>query len=165
LRSLTFFRLGAILVTAILTAGPAQADILAVVISEQGLQYDVSPSNYDNSPSNYDNSSSNYDNSASNYDNSVSNYDNSASNYDNGPSGKRSVVTEDGKRVGYYVFSKKGVLNFYHAGKRIFYMPGGGKTQSVFGSDGSMWCGTLGKMNGNLVLGLTRNCMLQMLMD
>lgn len=150
---------------AVLVAEPAHADIVAVVISERGLQYELGPSNYDNSPSNYDNSASNYDNSASNYDNSPSNYDNASSNYDNGPSGRRRVLTEDGRVIGHYVFSKKGVLNFYSGRRRAFYMPSGGHTQSVFQSESSAWCGSVGNIDGRTVLGLTRNCMLQLMMD
>jgi hypothetical protein len=148
---------------AMVTAAPAQADILAVVIAETGLPYSLSSSNYDNSPSNYSNSSSNYDNSASNYDNSASNYDNSLS----AQRESAAVFTEEGQRIGYYVFSKKGVLNFYNVSghRRVFYMPATGRTQSVFLSEGSAWCGTLGQINGKLTLGLTRNCMLQLLMD
>ena len=159
----TLWLAGAIL----LSASPAKADIVATVISERGLPYELSPSNYSNSPSNYDNSASNYDNSVSNYDNSPSNYDNSPSEYENGANGRRRVLTANGDILGYYVFSKKGVLNFYSGSKRerVFYIPSGGQTQSVFMSEGSAWCGSVGTVDGKTVLGLTRNCMLQMMMD
>jgi len=97
-------------------AGPLWADLRAIIINENSLPYNLSPSNYDNSPSNYDNSSSNYDNSASNYDNSPSNYDNSSSNYDNGRNGDRRVISDDNTFLGYYVFGSGGIINFYSAG-------------------------------------------------
>lgn len=143
----------------------ARADFLVIPVRASTLPYDLSPDNYDNSPSNYDNSSSNYDNSSSNYDNSSSNYDNSRSNYDNGPSGKRRLVSENGEYIGYYVFSKKGVLNLYARSKRVAYMPSGGNTQSFFLSEGSGWCGTIGNMNGKTVIGMTSNCLLQFMAD
>lgn len=140
------------------------ADIRAIVINENSLPYDLSPSNYDNSPSNYDNSSSNYDNSVSNYDNSPSNYDNSPSNYDNGINGDRRVVSEDNTFLGYYVFGSDGIINFYTAGgERIGYIPSGGHTQSIFSENG--WCGTMGEQQGRPVLGLTQSCYYRFLLS
>lgn len=144
---------------------PAQADILAIVISEDDLPYAMKSSNYDNSPSNYDNSSSNYDNAETTYDNAATTYENSSTTYENSASGKRNIYTQDGRRIGYYVFSDNGVLNFYNNSGRVFYMPSGGHTQSVFYTKGEEWCGTLGEMDGKTVLGVTRNCMLRMLME
>ncbi len=144
---------------------PAKANFVVVPIQASGLAYDLSPNNYDNSPSNYENSSSNYNNSASNYDKSPMNYDNSATNYDNGPSGKRRLLLENGRHIGYYNFSKKGVLNLYSQSGRVAYMPSGGKTQSFFLSEGSGWCGTIGNANGQTVIGMTQSCLLQFMSD
>ncbi len=144
----------------------ARADILVFAIDKDGLSYDLSPNNYDNSPSNYDNSSSNYDNSESNYDNSTSNYDNSKSNYDNSNAGnRRLVLKKDNKFLGYYVYSKGGVLNFFNKTGRVAYMPNGGHTRSIFSSSGNEWCGTLGEYNGEIVLGVTQNCLIRFLVD
>lgn len=144
---------------------PAQADILAIVISEEGLPYGLKSSNYDNSPSNYNNSSTNYENAETTYDNAATTYKNSSTTYNNTASGRHGVYTQDGRRIGYYVFSDKGVMNFYNNSGRVFYMPSGGHTQSVFYTKGREWCGTLGQMDEKTVLGLTRNCMLRMLME
>ena len=145
-------------------AGSLWADIRAIVINENSLPYDLSPSNYDNSPSNYDNSSTNYDNSVSNYDNSPSNYDNSPSNYDNGIHGDRRVISEDNTFLGYYVFGSDGIINFYSAsGERVGYIPGGGHTQSIFSENG--WCGTMGQQQGRTVLGLTQSCFYKFLLN
>lgn len=143
----------------------AKADFIVIPIQASGLPYALSPSNYDNSPSNYDNSSSNYDNSSSNYDNSPSNYENSSSKYENGPAGRRRLLTSNGDYLGYFVFSKKGVLNLYSRSGRVAYMPSGGKTQSFFLSEGSGWCGTIGNANGQTVIGMTQSCLLQFMAD
>ncbi|MER9886827.1 hypothetical protein NKJ48_14245 [Mesorhizobium sp. M0114] len=153
-----------LLITSSFCANPALADILAIIINAKGLPYELNPSNYDNNPSNYDNSSSNYDNSDSNYDNSGSNYDNSPSNYDNGINGKRRIITEDNKFLGYYVFSSGGVLNFYSStGIRVAYTPRGGRTKSVFSNNA--WCGTMGQRSGSVVLGITLSCYAQFILD
>ncbi|MBM6595953.1 hypothetical protein [Microvirga pudoricolor] len=137
--------------------GTGHADILAVIIDAAGLPYDLSPNKYDNSPDKYDNSSDKYDNSVDKYDNSPSKYDNSPAKYDNGINGKRRVISQDNKMLGYYVFSPGGVLNFYNmSGKRIAYMPAGGRTQSIFTE--KAWCGTMGNRSGAVVLGLTKPC-------
>jgi len=149
----------------LLLGSPAVADLRVIRISKDGLPYDISPNNYTNSPSNYDNSSSNYDNSSSNYDNSPSNYDNSSSNYDNRLSGDRKLLGPSGRPIGYYVFSKKGVLNFYNRSGRLAYMPSGGKTQSIFASSGSEWCGTIGQIDGEAVVGMTPSCLLRFMID
>lgn len=143
---------------------PSWADIRAIIINENSLPYNLSPSNYDNSPSNYDNSSSNYDNSVSNYHNSPSNYDNSSSNYDNGSNGDRRIISEDNKFLGYYVFGADGIINFYSAGgERVGYIPSGGHTQSIFSESG--WCGTMGEQQGRTVLGLTQSCFYRFLLS
>lgn len=141
----------------------SHADILTIIIDPNALPYEMGPSNYDNSPSNYDNSSSNYANSGSNYGNSPSNYDNSPSNYENRVGGGRNLVTEDGKALGYYVFSDGGAVNFYNYNShRIAYLPSGGHTQSVFSESG--WCGTIGETRNGLVLGISNSCYYQFLM-
>jgi len=146
-------------------ASPSLADIRVIIIDRNDAPYSLGPANYDNSPTNYANSATNYDNSATNYDNSHTNYDNSKTNYENGPSGNRSVIGPSGSRVGYYVFSSAGVLNFYSSQRRVAFMPSGGHTQSVFASSGNTWCGTIADISGEPVLALTRNCYLQFLMD
>lgn len=146
-------------------ASPSLADIRVIIIDRNDAPYSLGPANYDNSPTNYANSATNYDNSATNYDNSHTNYDNSKTNFDNGPSGNRSVIGPSGSRVGYYVFSSAGVLNFYSSQRRVAFMPSGGHTQSVFASSGNTWCGTIADISGEPVLALTRNCYLQFLMD
>jgi hypothetical protein len=146
-------------------ASPAHADIQVIIIDKSTLPYSLNPSNFENSPSNFDNSSSNFENSVSNFENTPSNYENSKSNYENTSSGNRNVLMSDGRRIGYYVWSKNGVLNFYNDSGRVFFLPSGGHTQSVFASEGQEWCGTLGEMNGQTVLGITRNCLLRMMME
>lgn len=140
------------------------ADVMAIVIAENGLPYDLSPSNYDNSSSNYENSSSNYDNSISNYDNSPSNYDNSPSNYENTINGSRRIISENQDFLGYYVFGSKGIINFYSTnGERVGYLPGGGHTQSIFSEEG--WCGTMGDFQGQTVAGFTQSCFYKLLLS
>lgn len=162
IKSLKAFGVALVLAT---FASPSLADIRVILIDRNDAPYSLGPTNYDNSPANYDNSATNYDNSATNYDNSRTNYDNSSTNYDNGPSSDRSVIGPSGVRVGYYVFSDKGVLNFYNSRDRVAFMPSGGHTQSVFASTGNTWCGTIANINGEPVLALTRNCYLQFIMD
>lgn len=155
----------ALLITVLAWTAPASADMLVIQIKDAGLPYDISPSNYDNSPSNYTNSPSNYDNSVSNYDNSPSNYDNSPSNYDNGIQGKRRLYLANKTMIGYYVFEKSGVVNFYNKKGRVAFMPAGGKTQSLIASEGKDWCGTLGTQNAQTVVGLTTACLVRFLAD
>lgn len=135
----------------------SKADILTIIIDTSSLPYDLGPSKYDNSPINYDNSPINYDNSPINYDNSPNNYDNSPSNYDNRIGGDRNIVTEDGEVIGYYVFGRGGIINFFnYNSRRVAYLPSGGHTRSVFTQEG--WCGTLGEIRGELALGITQSC-------
>lgn len=143
--------------------GSAHADVIAVTIEPAGLPYELSPSNYDNSHSNHANSPSNYANSVSNYSNSPSNYANSSSNYANRPSGDRNIITETGDVIGYYVFNEEGVINFYnYSGVRVAYLPAGGHTQSLHSESG--WCGVMGRINGQVFLGLIETCFLSFLL-
>jgi hypothetical protein len=159
-------RASLVFVAALFASYSAKADVLAIVIDERGLPSDLSPANYYNSPDNYDNSSANYANAVANYENSPANYDNSPANYDNSASGgKRRLVTQDGKIIGYYVPSKSGVLNFYNKSGRVAYMPAGGRTSSLFSSESSAWCGTFGTSNGKTAIGLTKACLLRFLID
>ena len=145
-------------------ANPSFADLNVIVIDEGSLPYELSPSRYENSPSKYENSSSKYENSSSKYENSESRYENSSLKYDNGPSGNRRLITTENEFLGYYVFADSGVLNFFNtAGKRISYRPSNPDTKSVFTVDGD-WCGSIGKNQGALVLGITENCLLQFLL-
>jgi len=156
-----------LLISVALTASmtsPSWADIAAIVIDEDSLPYDLSPSKYDNSPSKYDNSPSKYDNSVSKYDNSPSKYENSPSKYSNTSSGNQRIISEDRTFLGYYVFGDSGIINFYSSsGERVGYLPSGGHTQSVFGENG--WCGTMGQQQGKAVLGLTQSCFYQFLLS
>lgn len=143
---------------------PIWADIRAILIDENSLPYDLSPSKYDNSPSKYDNSPSKYDNSVSKYDNSPSKYGNSPSKYSNGPNGDQRIISKDREFLGYYVFGSDGIINFYSAGgERVGYVPSGGHTQSVFSENG--WCGTMGEQQGKPVLGLTQSCFYRFLLS
>jgi len=147
-----------------LWTGTARADMTAIIIDENGLPFDLSPSNYTNSPANYDNSPENYDNSDANYDNSPANYNNSPANYENGINGKQRIISEDNEFLGYYVFTSNNRMNLFDAsGNRIGYIPGGGHTNSVFSESG--WCGTLGENNGQTVLGFTKDCYRQFFLD
>lgn len=133
------------------------ADILTVIIDPSALPYEIGPDKYENSPSKYENSSSKYENSDSRYENSPSKYENSPSNYANRVGGGRNLVTEDNKALGYYVFGEGGIINFYnYNSRRIAYLPAGGHTQSVFTDSG--WCGTIGEIRGELVLGMSQSC-------
>ncbi|GAA6189871.1 hypothetical protein [Litorivita sp. NS0012-18] len=147
-----------VLVIALMSAPEASvADILTVIIDPSALPYEIGPSKYENSPSKYENSSSTYENSDSRYENSPSKYENSPSNYANRVGGGRNLVTEDNKALGYYVFGEGGIINFYnYNSRRIAYLPAGGHTQSVF-TDGD-WCGTIGEIHGELVLGISQSC-------
>ena len=141
----------------------ATAQMQVILIDENSLPYDLSPSKYDNSDSKYDNSSSKYDNSESKYDNSSSKYDNSPSKYDNS-NGKNRLITTDGNWAGYAVYSNSGLLNIFNtSGTRLGYVPSGGHTQSIFHSTRSQWCGTLGIISGKPVVGLKRNCYFELL--
>ena len=141
------------------------ADLRMVVIDEDQLPYELGPSRYENSPTNYDNSPTNYDNSATNYDNSPTNYDNSASNYDNGESSGRTLRGDRGERLGYYVLSEEGVINFYTGSpaRRVAFLPSDGHTQSAFSEGG--WCGVLGNIDGETVLALSQTCFYRFLLD
>ena len=144
-------------------ASLATAQMQVIVIDENSLPYDLSPSKYDNSDSKYDNSASKYDNSESKYDNSPSKYDNSPSKYDNS-NGKNRLITTEGAWAGYAVYTNSGLLNIFNSsGARFGYVPAGGHTQSVFHSSRSQWCGTLGVMSGKPVIGLTRACYFQLI--
>lgn len=143
----------------------AQADIKVTVISEADLTFELSPSNFQNSPANFENSASNVQNSSSNFQNSPANFENSPSNDKNNMSGRNNILDQNGNRIGYYVFSRSGVLNFYNEKGRVFYIPSGGNTQSVFQSEGSVWCGTISQSGGQPVLGLTRSCLLRLSLD
>lgn len=125
------------LVIALMSAPEASvADILTVIIDPSALPYEISPSKYENSPSKYENSPSNYANRVG---------------------GGRNLVTEDNKALGYYVFGEGGIINFYnYNSRRVAYLPAGGHTQSVF-TDGD-WCGTIGEIRGELVLGISQSC-------
>ncbi|WP_209837516.1 hypothetical protein, partial [Rubellimicrobium aerolatum] len=141
----------------IISSQLAYADILAVIVDESRLPYDLSPSKYENSPSKYENSASKYENSESKYSNSPSKYENSASKYENGPNGERRVYTNDGRVLGYYVFSEDGILNFFsYESRRVAYLPAGGHTQSIFSNTG--WCGIIVEDQNQLVLGLSQEC-------
>jgi hypothetical protein len=141
----------------------AHAQMQVIVIDENSLPYDLSPSKYENSASNYDNSSSKYDNSESKYDNSPSKYDNSRSNYENS-NGKNRLITSDGSWAGYTVYADDGLLNIFNSsGSRFGYVPGGGHTQSIFRSLRSQWCGTLGVISGKPVVALTRSCYFELI--
>lgn len=135
-----------------------QADLLVSFVDESLLSYDLSPNNYNNSPNNYDNSINNYDNSPNNYDNSESNYDNSSSNFDNSSSGDKQLIVEKNNkyyRVGYYVQTNNGVINFFSTrGKRLFYHSGEGN--GVFHGGKGFFCGALGRLNGKYQLILTK---------
>lgn len=147
-----------------LWAGTARADMQVILIDEQSLPYNLSPSNYNNSPSNYSNSSANYENSEANYTNSPANYSNSSANYQNSLNGNRRIINDKNEFIGYYVFTENNRMNVFNAaGKRIGYVPGGGNTSSVFSENA--WCGTLGENNGRTVLGLSVACYRRFLFD
>ena len=146
-----------------LLASTAFADIQIVLIDEKSMPYDLSSRNYINSPSNYQNSSSNYINSARNYSNSPSNYQNSPSNYENRRGGGQNLFSPDGDIIAYYTFGQSGIMNFFgYSSERVLYLPGGGHTRSVFSEDG--WCGAMGTSNGQVMLGLTTNCLYRLLL-
>jgi hypothetical protein len=138
-------------------ASIAQADLLISFVKESSLPYELSPRNYDNSSSNYDNSITNYDNSPSNYDNSESNYNNSPSNYKNGLNGNNRLIVEKGDksyRVGYYVRTDNGLLNFFSiGGERLFY--NAGKSVGVFHGKEGFFCGVLAWVEEKYQLALT----------
>lgn len=145
-------------------ATPASADMRAIVIDPDALSFDLSPSNYNNSETNYSNSSNNYSNSSTNYDNSPTNYENSPSNYENSPSGHRRLITDDGHIIGYYVPGKSVILNIYSMkGRRVGYVPAGGHTEGIFNDAG--WCGVLGVVSGEMVVGLSKACFYSFLLD
>lgn len=143
-------------------ATPALADIRVIIVAANEAPYALGPTNYENSPTNYANSATNYENSVTNYDNSPTNYENSATNYENS---SRRILGPSGDAVGHYVFSSKGVLNFYSGSGRVAYMPGGGHTQSVFASSGNAWCGSVAENDGELVLAMTRSCYMRFLLN
>lgn len=151
-------RVSTIFIASLFFGSSAFADIEVMLVDENRLSYDLSPSNYDNSPSNYDNSVSNYDNSPSNYDNSASNYDNSSSNYENSIGGNRNIFIEErGRltRMGYYTFNDSGPMNIYStSGKRLFYIPA--ERIGVFEGEDGFFCGVLVRENGIYKIGLTR---------
>lgn len=140
-----------------LIAGNAYADIVVGFIDESRLSYANSPRNYENSPNNYDNSINNYDNSPSNYENSSKNYDNASSNFDNGINGNRNILERNsGKvyRLGYFVHSESGVMNFYsRSGDRMFFNPA--TSNAVFHGTKGFYCGILARVDGELRLMLT----------
>ena len=139
------------------------AEMMVIQINPNSLSYELSPSNYNNSPSNYDNSPSNYDNSVTNYDNSPSNYDNSPSNYENSL-GRNRLYNQERVIVGYAVYSPIGTLNVFSvSGRRLGYVPATNNTQSIFASENSIWCGTLGILNGKTVIALSQSCYYRLL--
>jgi hypothetical protein len=147
------------------TTQSAFAEMMVILVNQNSMSYELGPTNYKNSPTNYENSPTNYDNSVSNYDNSPSNYDNSPSKYENS-NGKNRLYDQNRKVVGYAVYSRRGVLNIFSvSGTRLGYMPAGNNTQSIFGSESSIWCGTQGMLNGKLVIGLTKSCYYRLLSD
>ena len=143
----------------------AFAEMMVILVNQNSMSYELGPTNYTNSPTNYANSATNYDNSVSNYDNSPSNYDNSPSKYENS-NGKNRLYNQNGEVVGYAVYSRRGVLNIFSvSGTRLGYIPSGNDTQSIFGSEGSTWCGTQGMLNSTIVIGLTKSCYYRLLSD
>ena len=89
---------------------------------------------------------------------SPSNYENSASNYDNSHGSKRRIYLEEegpANRLGYYVISDNGVINFYSDNaERVFYIPA--ESSAVFHGEEGFFCGVLLREKGQLKLGLTR---------
>ena len=139
------------------------AEMMVVLINPNSLSYELGPSNYNNSPLNYENSYLNYDNSINNYDNSSSNYNNMPSNYENS-FGINRLYDQNNMIVGYSVYSPIGTLNIFSvSGKRLGYVPASYNTQSIFSSEDSIWCGTLGIINGINVVGLTQSCYYRLL--
>jgi hypothetical protein len=158
-------RLGLLFVLSLVWCFPVFAQTRLIIIDQSALPYDLGPTKFENSPTRYENSSTNYDNSSTNYDNSPTKYENSASNYENS-NGKNRLITQAGQQVGYTVYSPTGVLNiFTKSGRRFGYVPKGNQTVSIFQSDGSNWCGSLGISQGVFVMGLTRNCFYRLLSD
>lgn len=145
-------------------ATSASADIRVIVVSVDDVPYSLGPNSYMNSPSRYNNTFNRYDNSETRYSNSQTRYENSPSKYENGPSGTRRLISPSGAFFGYYVMSEDGVLNLYSESRRVAYMPADGDTQSVFQSNAEAWCGTLGELDGELILAMTRNCYLQFML-
>ena len=132
------------------------AEMMVIQVNPNSLSYELSPSNYNNSPSNYDNSVTNYDNSPSNYYNSPSNYKNS--------SGRNRLYNQERVIVGYAVYSPIGTLNIFSvSGRRLGYVPATNNTQSIFASENSIWCGTLGILNGKTVIALSQSCYYRLL--
>ena len=139
------------------------AEIMVIQVNPNSLPYELSPSNYNNAPLNYDNSFLNYDNSVTNYDNSPSNYDNSPSNYENS-FGINRLYNQERVIVGYAVYSSIGTLNIFSvSGRRLGYVPATNNTQSIFASETSIWCGTLGILNGSTVIALSQSCYYKLL--
>ena len=136
---------------------------MAILVDPNSLPFDLGPSKFENSPSKFENSASKFENSSSKFENSPSKFENSPSNYDNRVGGGRTIVTEDGKALGYYTFGEGGIINFYNYNSiRVAFLPGGGHTQSVFSDED--WCGTLGQSDGQLALGLSQSCFYAFLM-
>ncbi len=145
-------------------ATSAAADMRVIIVAVEDVPYSLGPNSYMNSPTRYNNSHTRYDNSETRYSNSQTRYENSPSKYENSSSGSRRLVAPSGSVIGYYVLSDDGVLNLFSNSRRVAYMPAGEDTQSVFQSSAEAWCGTLGELDGELILALTRNCYLQFML-
>ena len=111
-------------------------DLRVIEINSSSLPYDLRPDYLYNQSSYY--------------------YNQSSYSY-NGRDGTRRLLTENDTYIGYYVPRDDGHINYFFSnGKRFGYTPQGGHTQSIF-SDGA-WCGTIGEIDGERVLGLKSTC-------
>ena len=138
------------------------AEMIVIQVNLNSLSYELSPTNYNNSPSNYDNSFLNYNNSLTNYDNSPSNYNNSPSNYENSLGGNRLYNPRTSNCWLRCLLSNwyfKYLLNVWEALRN--FVPATNYTQSIFASENSIWCGTLGILNGRTVIALSQFLLLQ----
>ena len=120
------------------------AEMMVIQINPNSLSYELSPTNYNNSPSNYNNSPSNYENSL----------------------GRNRLYNQERVIVGYAVYSPIGTLNIFStSGRRLGYVPATNNTQSIFASENSIWCGTLGILNERTVIALSQSCYYRLLSD
>ena len=118
------------------------AEMMVIQVNPNSLSYELTPTNYNNSPSNYNNSPSNYENSL----------------------GRNRLYNQERVIVGYAVYSPIGTLNvFSTSGRRLGYVPSTNNTQSIFASENSIWCGTLGLLNGRTVIALSQSCYYRLL--
>ena len=118
------------------------AEMMVIQVNANSLSYELSPTNYNNSPSNYNNSPSNYENSL----------------------GRNRLYNQERVIVGYAVYSPIGTLNIFStSGRRLGYVPATNYTQSIFASENSIWCGTLGILNGRTVIALSQSCYYRLL--